>query len=627
MRYLFILLVGLLAWLGPETASAQSFVYRPNNPSFGGTNNFNYSTLLNMAQLQDKTKAPTAPQRITLSAQTSDIDNFTRSLQNALLGRISTQLTNQIIGEQFGEGGSLKPGTYTFGAFQVNVANGINGVVITITDGKGGQSAITIPDFSFFHSLIHMNYHHLFSARNRVGLLAGSLLFLQGCAGFFHQPQRFRNARLGEETPVTLELRSLPTPRERVVAAVYKFRDQTGQYKLAETGSTFNTVVSQGTTNILLKALDDSGWFTTIERENVGNLLNERKIIRSSMAQFKSEAENLPPLLFAGVILEGGIVSYDANVITGGAGVQYFGAGAANQYRQDRVTVYLRAVATKSGKILKTVYTSKSILSQSVTASLYRYVRYKRLLEVETGYTTNEPSQMAVTEAIEKAVHALVLEGIKDGLWLADDKTAAKAKEQLTAYEAEKNDIQNVNVFGVRDEVDPSRLTLQPFGSAWRYAGDYPTRGASLGYGLRAEWYPKPQIGLQAEVGLGSLVSEGRFQRSLMNYNLNLLYRMSPRQRTTPVFLLGGGMVMGRSSEAFGNQTRRFGQLNGGIGLERTLNGNIGLRGMVQYHQLLTDALDGVTNGQFYDYYLSGSLGVSFYIGRSSVAKVAKLPK
>jgi curli production assembly/transport component CsgG len=40
-------------------------------------------------------------------------------------------------------------------------------------------------------------------------------------------------------------------------------------------------------------------------------------------------------------------------------------------------------------------------------------------LEVETGYTTNEPVQMAVTEA-EKAVSTLVLEGIKDGIWEAD---------------------------------------------------------------------------------------------------------------------------------------------------------------------------------------------------------------
>jgi curli production assembly/transport component CsgG len=83
-----------------------------------------------------------------------------------------------------------------------------------------------------------------------------------------------------------------------------------------------------------------------------------------------------------------------------------FWAGGSVKYRQDRVTVYLRMVSTSNGKILNSVYVSKTILSQAIDQSL-RYVNFKRLLEVETGYTTNEPIQMAVTEAIEKAVHLL----------------------------------------------------------------------------------------------------------------------------------------------------------------------------------------------------------------------------
>jgi curli production assembly/transport component CsgG len=58
-------------------------------------------------------------------------------------------------------------------------------------------------------------------------------------------------------------------------------------------------------------------------------------------------------------------------------------------------------VSTSNGKILKSVYISKTILSQAIDQSLFKYVSFKRLLEVETGYTTNEPVQMAVTEAIE----------------------------------------------------------------------------------------------------------------------------------------------------------------------------------------------------------------------------------
>jgi curli production assembly/transport component CsgG len=51
-------------------------------------------------------------------------------------------------------------------------------------------------------------------------------------------------------------------------------------------------------------------------------------------------------------------------------------------------------VSTSNGKILKSVYISKTILS-SYRSESFKYVSFKRLLEVETGYTTNEPVQMA----------------------------------------------------------------------------------------------------------------------------------------------------------------------------------------------------------------------------------------
>jgi len=211
-----------------------------------------------------------------------------------------------------------------------------------------------------------------------------SLLFLlSSCGTLLRQSFETSRARLGEETQETAELKNLPLPKEKIVVAVYKFRDQTGQYKPSETGTSWSTAVTQGATTILIKALEDSKWFVPIERENVGNLLNERKIIRSSRAQYNSNGgqdQLLPPLLYAGVIIEGGIISYDANVITGGAGLRYFGAGGGGQYRQDRVTVYLRAISTSNGKVLKTVYSSKTILSQAVDVGLFRFVKFQKLL-------------------------------------------------------------------------------------------------------------------------------------------------------------------------------------------------------------------------------------------------------
>ena len=245
-------------------------------------------------------------------------------------------------------------------------------------------------------------------------------LFLTSCGAYFNQPVVKQDARFGELTPKSKTLENLPLPAEPVVVGVYNFKDQTGQYKNIETGSSFSTAVSQGATTILIKALEDSKWFTPIERENLNNLLNERNIIRATRDEFRknnSNEPNLPPLLFAGVLLEGGIISYDSNIITGGAGARYFGVGGSTQYREDRITVYLRAVSTSSGKILKTVYVSKTILSQAVSANLFKFVNFQRLLEVETGFTVNEPVQLAMQDAIEKSVEALIIEGIKDNLW------------------------------------------------------------------------------------------------------------------------------------------------------------------------------------------------------------------
>ncbi len=444
------------------------------------------------------------------------------------------------------------------------------------------------------------------------------LISLVGCTTFFHQPTGSQRARLGEETPATGELRRLPPAKEKVVAAVYKFRDLTGQYKQIETGSSFSTAVTQGTTNILLKALEESGWFVPIERENVSNLLNERKIVRSSVAQFK-EGENLPPLLFAGIILEGGVVSYDANIITGGGGLQYFGAGGSTQYRQDRVTVYLRAVATKSGKILKTIYTSKTLLSQTVNASLFRYVSFKRLLEAETGYTTTEPGQLAVTEAIEKAVHGLIVEGVRDGLWFPADKSVAEMKAVVDAYEQEKTVMSETDVYGVRNVYEAPRLTIHPYGGLLAYYGDYARLSPRWGYGLSVVGHLSPVIGLGLNMSTGTLASEGAFLTHITSLEGTLLITPMPFGRISPLLFVGAGRVGRSPGDApyrwEGNQYTQA-QLGGGV--QYRVNRLFNVRSTFSYNQPFTDVLDGKVAGQRNDYYLRGSLGLTLTLGRVS---------
>ncbi len=449
-------------------------------------------------------------------------------------------------------------------------------------------------------------------------LIAG-LLALSGCAPYMNQPMSSSPARLGEETVITPDLRSLPKPNERVVAAVYKFRDQSGQYRPSEVGASWSTAVTQGGTSILIKAMDDSGWFTPIERENVGNLLNERKIIRSSRQQYQPNAQGplIPPLLFAGIILEGGIVSYDANIVTGGAGLRYFGAGASGQYRQDRVTVYLRAISTSNGKVLKTVYTSKTILSQAVDAGLFRFVRFQRLLEAETGFTYNEPSEMAVTEAIEKAVYALVMEGLIDGLWGPSPQDSSRTQRMIAAYKLEREEMQETQLLGRRVEERNNLASIQVGLSSMIYDGDYPQSrlrpGAELGLGLNLT----PRLQTQINLGVSRLAaSDDLYEESIAYGDINLITRLLPGEKMSPYFLFGAGAIMDQSNTPGLGAGNTYFKLNGGVGMEFYLNRWLGLDISADHHYLFTDELDGMDSGRYNDLLWRLRVGAKIYINQ-----------
>lgn len=224
-------------------------------------------------------------------------------------------------------------------------------------------------------------------------------------------------------TPVSetsRDLVRLPLPKGKIVASVYGFRDQTGQYKAAP-DSSFSTAVTQGAGSMLVKALGDSGWFIPVEREGLQNLLTERRIVRAlgtpAANGQKPPADTLGGLLPASILLEGGVVAYEQDVRTGGLGVRYFGIGASDQFRTDQVTVNLRAVDIRTGRILVSVSTTKTVYSFKLSADVFRYVSFKRLLEAETGYTTNEPAQLCVRDAIEAAVIHLIIQGARENHW------------------------------------------------------------------------------------------------------------------------------------------------------------------------------------------------------------------
>ena len=218
------------------------------------------------------------------------------------------------------------------------------------------------------------------------------------------------------------QLLNLPLPNNKAVVAVYDFPDLTGQRKSNDNIASFSTAVTQGGVDILIAALRDAGrgnWFAVVERSGLDSLTRERQLIKNTRDTYAGEGGNvLKPLLYAGLILEGGIISYDTNLRTGGTGARYLGIGAKNQYREDKVTVVLRAILVQTGEVLLTVTSTKTILSTGRGTDLFRFYELgTQLGEYESGSTENEPIGHAVRTAIEAAVYGLVIQGLEKEVW------------------------------------------------------------------------------------------------------------------------------------------------------------------------------------------------------------------
>ena len=226
------------------------------------------------------------------------------------------------------------------------------------------------------------------------------------------------------EMPTHEELRNLPSPEKPVVVAVYKYMDKTGQRKQKGNAAMFSTAVSQGGETMLIDALKSAGegtWFRVVERVGLDHLTRERQIVRTTREQYNTDGKDdtgLAPLLFAGIILEGGIIGFDTNIETGGMGARTLGVGYSQQYRRDIVTVSLRAVSTLTGEILLNVQTSKTILSIADGYDVFKFVDMDtQLIEIEDGMTENESVTRSLRSTIEAAVLELIYQGDERGFW------------------------------------------------------------------------------------------------------------------------------------------------------------------------------------------------------------------
>ena len=235
-------------------------------------------------------------------------------------------------------------------------------------------------------------------------------------AGIIGKAQCFSGDAIIEQ-PVTKAIKNVPQPSRYPVVAVYSFSDLTGQRKSVDGIASFSTAVTMAPEAYLIRALKQSGFFKVVERGGIDHLTKERQLIRQTRQNFNDDDEQLP-LLFAGLIIEGGIVDYNTNLLTGGIGARYLGIGNSKQYREDTVVVSLRLVSVSTGEILMEILTSKKILSVGVSNDFFRFIAEgTELVEFESGNAMNESKSIAVQAAMETAVVQLIKDGKEKGYW------------------------------------------------------------------------------------------------------------------------------------------------------------------------------------------------------------------
>jgi len=221
-------------------------------------------------------------------------------------------------------------------------------------------------------------------------------------------------------TPLKTELAELPVlDGEAIYIGVSDFKDLTGQRKQSDNYASFSSAVTQGAEAWLIESLLDSGnWFKVLERGQLDSIMRERAVVQQTREDFTDNDTGLKPMLFAGLLIHGGIIGYDTNYVSGGIGASYLGLGASEQYRKDVVTVSIRFVSTLTSEILVSSTVSKTIYSTSIGSDVFKYVKNEvNPLEVEYGFAKNEMVSVATRAAIDLAIINIVKKGEEKGMW------------------------------------------------------------------------------------------------------------------------------------------------------------------------------------------------------------------
>lgn len=212
---------------------------------------------------------------------------------------------------------------------------------------------------------------------------------------------------LMSETNITTAsqlLAALPEPKERIPISIYAVTDSTGQFKAD--GGASSSVVTQGSTEMLITALQRSRQFTILDRVRFGDLMNEQNLISSSRIA-PGQGPELGALTGANYMITGSITEYQVSKETGGIGLVIAGKGGSTEYAKASVALDLRVINLTTGEVIWAESLKGEIIGEKVGLQLFSFLG-KNIVEFETGQGKQQVINLVVRTLLEEAVFKLV---------------------------------------------------------------------------------------------------------------------------------------------------------------------------------------------------------------------------
>lgn len=244
----------------------------------------------------------------------------------------------------------------------------------------------------------------------RVGLLATALA-LSACGTGPYPSEgakpNFSFPVTTNETPYSTCLRSLAkVPGNNLpIFSVGEVADKTGQVQ-SEIGSAYSTVLSQGTSEMLMSAFYKTNKVHLSERFDLRVPLAEMKMADQGLLQ-GTPGVRKGAIRGSDFVVVGALTELNYNIVSEGARLAISGIGGGGRTVIINVALDLRVIDTKTFDVRYIATLQKQIYGYEVSANVFRFFG-TRLVEFDAGRIQNEPLQLGVRSVVEMGVYQIM---------------------------------------------------------------------------------------------------------------------------------------------------------------------------------------------------------------------------